>query len=275
MTLRLPTALSTSDDALAITLLRRYYGRTPAGGRAYTGSAWDTWDSTGTRSNDPDRFTADDLISVALLGVDIPGNAVLALLDDDADRLADLLAAVGPDRDLSAETAPIRDDWPGSVLYRAVDEITGLGRTKVSKLLARKRPRLFPIRDSVVERVTGAGFLFWEPLRQVLRQDNLHDRLRRYPRSVHHRPAPKSRKGLRTLMILSGVTLYLAVVWMLLGLEGERAQWACDERFLGGDELQSSHVQAEAPQLWPPRVRCVVTHKGGEPRDEFISLLDL
>ncbi len=56
-----------------------------------------------------------------------------------------------------------------------------MGRTKASKLLARKRPALIPIWDSVIGGVTQAGDSFWEPLRQELRADDaaLHRRLLR------------------------------------------------------------------------------------------------
>ncbi len=64
----------------------------------------------------------------------------------------------------------------GSRLYAAVRELPGVGPTRASKLLARKRPRLFPIRDEVVGKVLGLEREFWEPLRQALRaQDGALD----------------------------------------------------------------------------------------------------
>jgi len=40
-----------------------------------------------------------------------------------------------------------------------------MGSTKASKLLARKRPALRPIGDSVIAKTTGAKDNLWEPLR--------------------------------------------------------------------------------------------------------------
>lgn len=56
-----------------------------------------------------------------------------------------------------------------------------MGPTRASKLLARKRPRLFPIRDGIVGQVLKLRRDFWEPLRTVLLADEraLDKRLRR------------------------------------------------------------------------------------------------
>jgi hypothetical protein len=46
-----------------------------------------------------------------------------------------------------------------------------MGGTKTSKLLARKRPGLVPIQDSVVLEALGRPDRLWEPLRLKLRSD--------------------------------------------------------------------------------------------------------
>jgi hypothetical protein len=61
MDLQPPVSLKTDDDALALKLLRGYYRKPFGFGSFYTGAAFDTWDSTGTRSQDVNVFTADDL----------------------------------------------------------------------------------------------------------------------------------------------------------------------------------------------------------------------
>ena len=58
----------------------------------------------------------------------------------------------------------------------------GMGRTKTSKLLARKRPRLLPVVDSVVRATLGhrnGRTDFYETLQQTLAADDeaLHNRL--------------------------------------------------------------------------------------------------
>lgn len=182
MTFRLPTALSDpEDDTVALGLLRRYYGEVFCGQGSATGAAFDTWDSTGTRQADADRFTADDLIAVTFLSVDTPAPAAKALLRDRADQFSAFLVEIGPDRDLVNEDDPLLDHWVGWRLMRELRNLNKVGATTASKLLARKRPRLRPIWDSVVASITGTFEAQWEPLRVALRANDmaLHQRLLR------------------------------------------------------------------------------------------------
>ncbi|HEY5785487.1 MAG TPA: DUF6308 family protein [Microlunatus sp.] len=178
--MQLPQTLNQSDDQPAIALLECYYGRgAHAHHRPFTGAWFDTWDSTGTRAQDLDRFTADDLIAVSFLSVDIPARAAMKLLDLEADAFAGLLTELGPDRDLVQETDGWSDDWVGWRLWQKLVALPDVGATKASKLYARKRPRLRPIYDSVVAKVLGTNSL-WEPLRAELQRDaGLHPRLLR------------------------------------------------------------------------------------------------
>lgn len=171
MTLTLPGCLQNPDDAEALRLLRRYYA-SDENGPAAVGALWDAFDPSGQRASDADRLTSDDLVSLSLLSENVPGSAAHTLLVTDAERFSRLLADVGPDRDLGAQAEPVDDDGAGSRLYAAVRKLDGMGPTRASKLLARKRPRLFPIRDGVVEQVLGLGRDFWEPLRAALRADD-------------------------------------------------------------------------------------------------------
>jgi hypothetical protein len=102
------------------------------------------------------------------------------LLRDRAAELCDLLAELGPDRDLVGEDKPLTDDcWPGWRLQAALRDIPGIDTTTATKLIARKRPRLRPIWDKVVAKVTGSHKHQWEPVRVALREQNhaLHERL--------------------------------------------------------------------------------------------------
>ena len=145
--------------------------------RPFTGARFDTWDSTASRSKDADRFTADDLVAVSFLSVDVPAPAAAQLLDTRADEFSSLLEAVGPDRDLVDEMNPWEDTWPGWQLWAELTRLPGVGATIASKLYARKRPRLRPIYDSVVAKVIESEQL-WEPLRAQLQDDpGLHLRL--------------------------------------------------------------------------------------------------
>jgi len=181
VTFHLPLALADPDDESALKLLRRYYGHPLWGPDAAIGASFDFWDSTGTRAQDVNRFTADDLVSVTFLSVNVPPTAARTLLTDKANQLSELLQALGPDRDLADEDEPLTHDCAGWVLMRALRAPHKMGSTKASKLLARKRPALRPIWDSVIAKTTGAEDNLWEPLRLALRADDqaLHRRLLR------------------------------------------------------------------------------------------------
>ncbi|SFP89220.1 hypothetical protein SAMN05660464_0016 [Geodermatophilus dictyosporus] len=166
MSYRLPEALQTDDDTRALAFLREYYGRD--GGSAYTGSYFDGWGG----QQDPDRFTAEDVVAVTFLSVVVPPMAAHRLLHTEAERFCRLLRDIGPDRDFAQEAEPVHRDWPGWRLETALRELSGVGRTIATKLCARKRPGLLPIYDSVVGEVTSAQSWQWEPLRQVLRADD-------------------------------------------------------------------------------------------------------
>jgi hypothetical protein len=182
MAFHLPLALlDDDDDQTALGLLRTYYGQPVFGPGAATGALFDGWDSTGNRAKDTNRFTADDLVAVTFLSVNIPPTAARDFFTDRADQLTELLVALGPDRDLVDEVDPLTDDWAGWQLMRALRAPHKMGSTKASKLLARKRPRLRPIYDSVIAKATGSKDNLWEPLRLALRanDDALHHRLLR------------------------------------------------------------------------------------------------
>jgi hypothetical protein len=168
--LQLPWVLR-SDDGVAtnaaVETLHCYYGRGPHTGHRFTGSRFDTWDSTGLRDASVNRFTADDLVAVSLLSIEVSGEAAIRLLVDQAADFSTLLEELGPDRDLADEQQTWGHDWAGWRLHRKLDDLPEVGPTTASKLLARKRPRLRPIYDSKVSKVIGSENI-WEPLRATL-----------------------------------------------------------------------------------------------------------
>lgn len=178
--MRLPLSLQDSDDGRALAALKHYYGEVPAQWSSpFTGARFDTWDSTGTRWDDRNRFTADDLVAVTFLAVDVPAAAGIKLLDTDAAKFAQLLETLGDDRDLVDEKEKWSDDWPGWMLWTELTNRPGVGPTTASKLLARKRPRLRPIYDTIVADVIGSTRL-WEPLcAHLTAHPDLHERLLR------------------------------------------------------------------------------------------------
>jgi hypothetical protein len=198
VTFRLPAALTLHEDAVAVELLERYFGVPYLAEGCFDGAWFDTW----AGQSDPYRFTAEDLLAVKFLSVEVPKSAVRVLLRDRADEFSALLTGLGPDRDLADEDKPLEDDWAGWPLMSQLRTLKGVGPTIASKLLACKRPRLRPIWDSIVAAVTGTAATQWEPLRVVLRADNraLHRRLLRL-RSQAGLPAMVS--ALRVLDVIA------------------------------------------------------------------------
>ena len=178
--IRLPGVLRDGDDAGAIDVLQEYFTRPfVKTGHIRTGARWDSWDPSGRREADVDTFTADDLVAITLLSVQVPAQGAWIMLGEASSELNRLLAAVGPDRDLVDESDTMTPESPVWQLETALREIHGIGRIVASKLIARKRPRLYPIYDDVVGRQLGTKAAHLEPVRLALRDGGgvLHRRL--------------------------------------------------------------------------------------------------
>ncbi|MBU4617196.1 hypothetical protein IM877_21205 [Rhodococcus sp. GG48] len=173
MMIRLPKVLVADDDGAAVEVLRRYFTE-PLVKTGYlrSGARWDTWDSTGTRGRDADTFTADDLVAVTMLSVDVSPDGAQILLRERVDEFGELLVAVGPDRDLADEADELTPASPVCRLEAALWTVPSIGRTVASKLIARKRPRLFPIYDRVIGEVLDTKQAHLEPVRTALRADD-------------------------------------------------------------------------------------------------------
>lgn len=179
--MKLPPSLLDRSNERAVNLLRVYYS--PLGGRnrGFTGGQFDSFDPSRSRAASTNTLTADDLLSLSLLSTPVPGRAALELLSRQRRRFELLLEALGPDRDLATEPSVAEDQFtPAWELWRALDDLPGMGPTRVSKLMARKRPRLIPIFDEVMARTVFAGTTnHWSDLWSALRdsQSALHQRL--------------------------------------------------------------------------------------------------
>lgn len=179
MSVTLPPPLTADTDDDAVALLRQYYGNTYLDTGCYTGAYFDSW-APKNREADINRFTADDLVAITFLSVDVKASAARELLVTRAERFTELLDAVGPDRDLVDEDAALTPDSPIWVLENELRGVADIGRTKATKLMARKRPRLVPIYDVVVGRVLNTHVVHRDPIREALRVDGgaLDTRLR-------------------------------------------------------------------------------------------------
>jgi len=148
-------------------ILTCYDKAIPDHGYFFTGSKHDTWTSGGAGHETPNEFTSDDLVAVTFLSVKVPPRAASLLLRDRKEEFNNLLVAVGDDVDLHTLDAVPEDGWR---LMEALRNLPDVGPTIASKLFARKRPRLRPIYDSVVERYLSADKYQWDEVRAVLRE---------------------------------------------------------------------------------------------------------
>lgn len=127
----------------------------------------------------PDRFDIADVTAPSLLSVTIHKTATQTLLRDQGFR-AELEAYLArePDRDLGqltdAEMKKLESDEGLNPAWAKIKSIDDVGRTRTAKLLARKRPRLIPIWDSVIRRVLGlkSTRTYWTTFHTALTADN-------------------------------------------------------------------------------------------------------
>jgi Family of unknown function (DUF6308) len=155
-----------------------------------------TFDTLGT--NTPDRLGFDDLVAVSLLDVAFAPKAVRSMFNEDADRISTLLRNIPVDLDLwDATDEQLK---AASELYLVFYGYGGLKRTKASKLMARKRPRLIPIIDSVVTKLLPSlgdkSLNSWHELRSVLQDPSRRDQVETL------RPDDLGPEGISTLRLL-------------------------------------------------------------------------
>jgi Family of unknown function (DUF6308) len=161
---RLITNLATSGlgDAVA----RYFDDEQPFAGLAF--------DSLG--DNPPDRIVPDDLLAVTLLDVRWKPLAVRRLLRDQAAKVTELLRAVDHRTEIwapegSKQLGAAEPLW--DLLYR----LPGVRDTTASKLLARKRPRLIPITDSIIVSAVGTPGETWVTLHHCFQDDLFRQRV--------------------------------------------------------------------------------------------------
>lgn len=150
--------------------------------------------------NDRDRFTTTDLLAVTLLDVALPPPSVRSLLKTDAEKFNDLLTAVPDDVDLWKVSD--EDLVHAEALYWALRELPKVGRTRASKLMARKRPRLIPVVDSVIIEALNLGDDSWVSLRACLSDPTVRQAIEA------SRPVNAPAGSISTLRLLD------AAVWM-------------------------------------------------------------
>jgi hypothetical protein len=116
--------------------------------------------------NPPCEIIPDDLLAVALLDITWRPQVVRVLLGSHKQHFIEILAGLPEATDLwdaSDETMKRID-----LAWDALTAIDGIGTASASKLLARKRPRLCPISDSLVIKAVDVPGRTWDVLRCLL-----------------------------------------------------------------------------------------------------------
>jgi hypothetical protein len=162
--------------------LRRYFqpDLMPGAAPTYSGSRFEALAGGGDRQTTADRITSDDLVAVSLLAVDVPGDVSLQLLEGVlGDEVARWLALIPTNVAIHDEAAAeaLGRHSPAWMAWELLDEPHDMGPTKVSKLLARKRPGLVPVWDDVVRCVLGRPDHPWAYVRELFAGGQLHERL--------------------------------------------------------------------------------------------------
>lgn len=154
---------------------------------AFAGVLFDTLEDHGSQAN-PNKISVSDLLALNLLDVRVGPIEIRKLLSGDFDSG---LANVNADCDI---WNPQEDALQcASELWVELKEVKGLGRTKISKLCARKRPRLIPITDSIVERVLKIKvkdnpLAIWQELGNALNDERRNKIKDLIPNSVGYKP---------------------------------------------------------------------------------------
>ncbi|SMY11784.1 DUF6308 family protein [Brevibacterium jeotgali] len=138
--------------------------------------------------NTSDAITTADLLATTMLSASVPAHSTRLLLDDKSTRktVRRLLDAL-PDRRL--EDAKAKHYRPMSDVYDFLKEILGRAGAAdpnpwvtASKLAARKRPDLFPVRDAAVRGLLRVSELRdygkdWRVFRTLMRDHDVSDAL--------------------------------------------------------------------------------------------------
>lgn len=155
-------AMANVDDEAAVGYVKPYFEKLANGRPLYTGNRFETF-AGGGDVVEPNRITSADLVAVAMLSVHVPGQAALGIMEDLGGEIEILLAEVAVDlrlQDLTPDQfkkfldvgSPTDRIWQ---LLRPKEDLWGIGQTTAIKILARKRPHLVQIYDSVIARQAG------------------------------------------------------------------------------------------------------------------------
>ncbi|GAA4682432.1 hypothetical protein GCM10023215_15540 [Pseudonocardia yuanmonensis] len=153
----------------AVSGLRTYFCGTRYAGRRFENIA-----GRGDAASVANRITAADLVALPLLsiGLDRP-QLVIDILETHAEEIEGLLSSIPADSDIGhVAWSALDESSPAQKLYSLLRSVHGVGPTTASKLLARKRPHLFPIDDDLVRQRLGRDRGLWACWWTWLREEN-------------------------------------------------------------------------------------------------------
>lgn len=177
--------------------------------KPYSGSFFDTLETDKSPAN---VYTTSDFYALMCLEVDVPIAAGLSILGEKAEEISELLSAIPnvPLGSLSEKEFEryLGPDSPAMQLWRTLLSYDYIGPTRASKLMARKRPHLIPIQDSVIRKVAGFSpkdndwRLWWEALTRD--GDHLLEQRAQELREAVNRPDIATLRALDVMLWMSG-----------------------------------------------------------------------
>ena len=122
----------------------------------FTGSHFEFWDDQAGIQNNENKITSADVYSTSFLGVDVPPRAGMSFVNGpDSKLISELLSKLPLNTALDEySNFPLDKGSIADQLWTALKK-KGMGPTRISKLMARKRPKLIPILDSVTQDALG------------------------------------------------------------------------------------------------------------------------
>jgi len=166
--------LSLVADPQSVRDLGVYFGvNAPPSSPVFSGRRFGSLGLGGRRDDDPNQFTAADLLAVQCLSVTVPIEVAIDLLEGDLGlQIGDLLAKINSDTDLGTgdSRSLVDDGQEADQAWKLLKRQDDVGWVTAGKLLARKRPRLIPIWDNVVRCAFGRPKSAWIWLDHMLRE---------------------------------------------------------------------------------------------------------
>lgn len=136
---------------------------------AFTGSRYEEFFSVAT----PNEFKAIDFVAVSMLSVNVPPRAAAWLLIDNRKVFINHLEKIQPSEvSIVDDGADLSKSSAAYFLWKGIHDCRGIGETIASKLLATKRPNLFPIFDSHVAKALDLKQdFYWAPWQGFMKSE--------------------------------------------------------------------------------------------------------